>query len=183
MDNNQILCNNTGVVAPIVYNLINASTVNVTWTPSRPSGINHTHVIQNQISTITLGGVDADVAGNNGQFYSITINSTTVSYTVNTGAPQNDNEISDILNGLRTLIINANLQVDPVIVGGNTLRITSRNGNSFTVTETDPGINDAIFAIAGPNTTQTASNTVTILAPQLLQVWLLILLSILQYLQ
>ena len=136
MDNNQILCNNTGVVAPIVYNLINASTVNVTWTPSRPSGINHTHVIQNQISTITLGGVDADVAVNNGQFYSITINSTTVSYTVNTGAPQNDNEISDILNGLRTLIINANLQVDPVIVGGITLELHLEMGTRAVTRQT-----------------------------------------------
>ena len=44
----------------------------------------------------------ANVAANNGRDYTITINSTTVTYTVNTGAPQNDNEIVDILNGLRT---------------------------------------------------------------------------------
>ena len=57
-------------------------------------------MIQNQISTIVIGGVDADVAANDGQNYSITINSTTVTYTVNTAAPQNDNEVIDILNGL-----------------------------------------------------------------------------------
>ena len=70
MDSSQTVCNNSiGAVTPIVYNLTNASTVNVAWTPSRPTGINHTHVIQNQISTIVLGGVDADVAANNGQDY------------------------------------------------------------------------------------------------------------------
>jgi hypothetical protein len=162
MDNNQIICNNVGAVTPIVYDLVNASTVNVVWTPSRPSGVNHTHVIQNQISTITLGGINADVAANNGLDYTVTINGTTLTYTVNIGAPQNDNEILDILNGLRTLIINADLQVDPIIIGGDTLRITSRNGNSFTITETDPGINNAVFAVAGPSTVQTAINTVTI---------------------
>ena len=59
MDTNQTVCNNSiDSFNPIVYNLANASTVNVNWTPSRPTGINHTHVIQNQISTIALGGVD-----------------------------------------------------------------------------------------------------------------------------
>ena len=162
MDNNQTICNNVGAVTPIVYDLVNASTVNVVWTPSRPAGVDHTHVIQNQISTITLGGINADVAANNGLDYTVTINGTTLTYTVNIGAPQNDNEISDILNGLRTLIINADLQVDPVVTGGDTLRITSRNGNSFTITETDPDVNDAVFSVAGPATAQTAINTVTI---------------------
>ena len=129
MDSSQTVCNNSiGAVTPIVYNLTNASTVNVAWTPSRPTGINHTHVIQNQISTIALGGVNGNVAANNGEDYTITINSITVTYTINTGAPQNDNEIVDILNGLRSLIAGTGLLVDVVVVGGNSLRITSRNG-------------------------------------------------------
>ena len=76
MDTNQTVCNNSiDSLNPMVYDLANASTVNVNWTPSRPTGINHSHVIQNQISTIALGGVDANVAGNNGRPYTITINS------------------------------------------------------------------------------------------------------------
>ena len=161
MDVDQIICNNSvGSLTPIVYDLTGASTVNVDWTPSRPTGINHSHVIQNQISTIAIGGVDADVAANDGQDYSITINSTTVTYTVNTAAPQNDNEVVDILNGLRTLIINANLQVDPVVIGGNSLRITSRNGLPFTLSSTSPGINALIFN--APVQAQSATNSVTI---------------------
>ena len=120
--------------------------------PTRPTGIDHSHVIQNQISTINIGGVDADVAANNGQDYTITINSTTVTYTVNIAAPQSDNEVVDILNGLRTQIINANLQVDPVVVGGNSLRITSRNRLPFNLSSTSPGINALTFACSKSNT-------------------------------
>ena len=43
--------------------------------------------VVNQISTITLGGVDADVAANNGRSYVITINAVNYTYTVNTAAP------------------------------------------------------------------------------------------------
>ncbi|MDB4227388.1 hypothetical protein N9799_01110 [Flavobacteriaceae bacterium] len=161
MINSQTVCNNSiGAVTPIVYNLTNASTVNVAWTPSRPTGINHTHVIQNQISTIVLGGVDADVAANNGQDYTVTINSITVTYTINIAAPQNDNEITDILNGLRALIGGTGLLVDVLVVGGNSLRITSRNGISLTVSSSDPGINTAVFA--APNLVQSATNSLTI---------------------
>jgi len=161
MINSQTVCNNSiGAVTPIVYNLTNASTVNVAWTPSRPTGINHTHVIQNQISTIALGGVNGNVAANNGEDYTITINSITVTYTINTGAPQNDNEIVDILNGLRSLIAGTGLLVDAVVVGGNSLRITSRNGISLTVSSSDPGINAAVFA--APNLVQSATNSLTI---------------------
>ena len=145
MDVGQVICNNsTGAFSPIIYDVSGASTINVDWTPTRPTGIDHSHVIQNQISTINIGGVDADVAANNGQDYTITINSTTVTYTVNIAAPQNDNEVVDILNGLRTQIINANLLVDPVVVGGNSLRITSRNGLPFNLSSTSPGINALI---------------------------------------
>ena len=57
MDTGQTICNNSiGAFDPIVYNLTNASTVNVSWTPARPTGINHTHLFRNQISTIDLGG-------------------------------------------------------------------------------------------------------------------------------
>ena len=41
--------------------------------------------------------------------YTVTINGTPYTYTVNTGAPQNDNEIVDILNGLRDTIIDSGL--------------------------------------------------------------------------
>ena len=161
MDSSQTVCNNSiGAVTPIVYNLTNASTVNVAWTPSRPTGINHTHVIQNQISTIVLGGVDADVAANNGQDYTVTINSITVTYTINIAAPQNDNEITDILNGLRALIGGTGLLVDVVVVGGNSLRITSRNGTPFTISSTDPAINTAVFT--APNLVQSATNSLTL---------------------
>ena len=61
---------------------------------------------------------------------------------------------------LRTLIINANLQVDPVVVGGNSLRITSRNGLPFNLSSTSPGINALVFA--APSQIQTATNSVTI---------------------
>ena len=47
---------------------------------------------------------NADVAANNTEDYTVTINGTPYTYTVNTGAPQNDNEISDIVNGLRDAI-------------------------------------------------------------------------------
>ena len=111
MNNSQTVCNNSiGSVTPIIYDLTNALTVNVNWTPSRPAGINHTHVIQNQISTIAIGGTNAIMAANNGRDYSITINSATVTYTVNTVTTT----ILEIVNGLRTLITNADLQVDPL---------------------------------------------------------------------
>ena len=54
----------------------------LTGTQGYQMGINHTHLFRNQISTIDLGGVDGDVAANDGEDYTITINSTTVTYTV-----------------------------------------------------------------------------------------------------
>ena len=123
---------------------------------SRPAGINHTHVIQNQISTIAIGGTNAIMAANNGRDYSITINSATVTYTVNTVTTT----ILEIVNGLRTLITNADLQVDPVVFGGNSLRITSRNGSPYTISTSDPGIN--AIAFAAPILVQSATNSVTI---------------------
>ena len=120
MDVGQTICNNSiGAFQPITYDILNASTVNVNWTPGRPNGINHTHIFRNQISTINLGGADGNVAANNGQDFTITINSTTVTYTVNTAAPQNDNQVVDILNGLRTQIITANLPVNAVVIGSS----------------------------------------------------------------
>ena len=47
-----------------------------------------------------------------------------------------------------------------VVVGGNSLRITSRNGISLTVSSSDPGINAAVFA--APNLVQSATNSLTI---------------------
>ena len=76
--------------------------------------------------------------------YTVTINSITVTYTINIAAPQNDNEITDILNGLRALIGGTGLLVDVVVVGGNSLRITSRNGTLFTISSTAPAINTAV---------------------------------------
>ena len=157
MNNYQTVCNNSiGSVTPIIYDLTNALTVDVNWTPSRPAGINHTHVIQNQISTIAIGGTNAIMAANNGRDYSITINSATVTYTVNTVTTT----ILEIVNGLRTLITNADLQVDPVVFGGNSLRITSRNGSPYTISTSDPGINAVAFA--APILVQSATNSVTI---------------------
>ena len=56
MDVGQIICNNSvGSLTPIVYDLTGASTVNVDWTPSRPTGINPL-MIQDEVSTIGIGG-------------------------------------------------------------------------------------------------------------------------------
>ena len=165
MDDNQQICNNSpGVLVDIVYDVTNATSVDVAWAPSRPNNINSFFVTQNQISTITLGGVNADVAANNTEDYTVTINGTPYTYTVNTGAPQNDNEISDIVNGLRDAInLDAGtLQVDATVVGGNVLTLTSRNGGDFTVTDSDPGLNAAIFGAADPTQVQTGERTVTI---------------------
>ena len=115
-------------------------------------------LFRNQISTINLGGADGNVAANNGQDFTITINSTTVTYTVNTAAPQNDNQVVDILNGLRTQIITANLPVNAVVVGSS-LRITSINGADFTLSA---GGGIAPLQFGASNTTQTATNTVSI---------------------
>ena len=159
MDVGQTICNNSiGAFKPITYNILNASTVNVNWTPGRPTGINHTHIFRNQISTIDLGGADGNIAANNGQDFTVTINSTTVTYTVNTAAPQNDNEVVDILNGLRTEIITANLPVNVVVIG-NSLRITSVNGADFTLVAAG---GNAPLQFGASNTTQTATNTLTI---------------------
>ena len=165
MDDNQQICNNSpGVLTDIVYDVTNATSVDVVWAPSRPNNINSFFVTQNQISTITLGGVNADVAANNTEDYIVTINGTPYTYTVNTGAPQNDNEISDIVNGLRDLInIDAGtLQIDATVVGGNVLTLTSRNGGDFTVTDSDPGLNAAIFGAADPTEVQPGERIVTI---------------------
>ena len=165
MDDNQQICNNSpGVLTDIVYDVTNATSVDVVWAPSRPNNINSFFVTQNQISTITLGGVNADVAANNTEDYIVTINGTPYTYTVNTGAPQNDNEISDIVNGLRDLInVDAGtLQIDATVVGGNVLTLTSRNGGDFTVTDSDPGLNAAIFGAADPVEVQPGERIVTI---------------------
>ena len=165
MDDNQQICNNSpGVLTDIIYDVTNATSVDVTWAPSRPNNINSFFVTQNQISTITLGGVNADVAANNTEDYTVTINGTPYTYTINTGAPQNDNEISDIVNGLRDLInVDAGtLQMDATVVGGNVLTLTSRNGGDFTVTDSDPGLNDAIFGAADPTLVQPGERIVTI---------------------
>ena len=159
IDLGQTICNNSaGVFDPIIYDLSNASTVNVSWSPSRPTGINHTHLFRNQISTIDLGGADGDVAANNGEDYTITINSTTVTYTVDTAAPQSDNEVGDILNGLRTEILAASLPVNATVVG-NSLRITSVNAAEFTLAGAG---GNAPLQFAASNITQTATNTVSI---------------------
>ena len=165
MDDNQQICNNSpGVLTDVVYDVTNATSVDVSWAPSRPLNINSFFTTQNQISTITLGGVNADVAANNTEDYSVIINGTTYTYTVNTGAPQNDNEISDIVNGLRDLInLDAGtLQLDATVVGGNVLTLTSRNGGDFTVIDSDPGLNDAIFGAADPTLVQPGERIVTI---------------------
>ncbi len=40
MDLGQTICNNSvGAFDPIIYNLDNALTVNVNWTPNRPTGL------------------------------------------------------------------------------------------------------------------------------------------------
>ena len=84
MDDNQQICNNSpGVLVDIVYDVTNATSVDVAWAPSRPNNINSFFVTQNQISTITLGGVNADVAANNTEDYTVTINGTPYTYTVN----------------------------------------------------------------------------------------------------
>ena len=165
MDDNQQICNNSpGVLVDIVYDVTNATSVDVSWAPSRPNNINSFFVTQNQISTITLGGVNADVAANNNEDYTVTINGTPYTYTVNVGAPQFDNEISDIVNGLRDAInLDAGtLQLDATVVGGNVLTLTSRNGGDFTVTDSDPGLNAAIFGAADPTQVQPGERTVTI---------------------
>ncbi|MGA0317018.1 MAG: PKD domain-containing protein [Flavobacteriaceae bacterium] len=159
MDLGQTICNNSvGVFDPIIYNLDNALTVNVNWTPNRPTGISHTHLFRNQISTIELGGNDANVAANNGESYTITINSTTVTYTVDTGAPQNDNSKADILNGLRTEILSANLPVSVNVVGSS-LNITSVNAKDFTLSGAG---GNAPLQFGVSNTSQTATNTLSI---------------------
>ena len=98
--------------------------------------------------------MNADVAANN-EDYTVTINGTPYTYTV-IGAPQFDNEISDIVNGLRDAInLDAGtLQLDATVVGGNVLTLTSRNGGDFTVTDSDPGLNAAIFGAADPTQVQ-----------------------------
>ena len=156
MDLDQTICNNSiGAFDPVVFDLVNASTVNVNWNPSRPTGINHTHLFRNQVSTIILGGANANVPANNGQDYTITINSTTVTYTVDTGAPQNDDELVDILNGLRTEILAASIPVNAAVVG-NSLRITSINAAEFTLAGAG---GNAPLQFGVSNTTQTATNT------------------------
>ena len=165
MDDNQQVCNNSPcVLTDIVYDVTNATSVDVSWAPSRPLNINSFFVTQNQISTITLGGVNADVVANDTEDYTVTINGTPYTYTVNIGAPQNDNEISDIVNGLRDLInVDAGtLQLDATVVGGNVLTLTSRNGGDFTVLDSDPNLNAARFGAADPTEVQTGERTVSI---------------------
>ena len=163
MDDNQQICNNSpAVLTPIVYDVTNATSVDVVWAPSRPNGINSFFVTQNQISTITLGGTDADILpALNGSNYTVSINSVDYTYTVDTNAPQSDDEISDIVNGLAILINNAGLQLDATVVGGNILTLTSRNGGDFTVTDTSPaGV--VSFGAADPTEVQPGERTVTI---------------------
>ena len=97
MDDNQRLCNNVpGIFTPIVYDIGNSLGVNVTWAPAQPANITDVLTTINQISTITLDGVDGLVAANNTVPYVITINGVPYTYTVNTAAPVLDNEVSDI---------------------------------------------------------------------------------------
>ena len=77
---------------------------------------------------------------------------------MNTAAPQSDDEVVDILNGLRTEIIAASLPVNAVVVG-NSLRITSINAAEFTLAGAG---GNAPLQFGGSNTTQTATNTVSI---------------------
>ena len=85
MDDNQRICNNAaGSLTPIVYDIGNSLGVNVTWAPAQPANIADVLTTINQISTITLGGVDADVAANDTVPYVITINGVPYTYTVNT---------------------------------------------------------------------------------------------------
>ena len=49
MDVGQIIVIISRFTNPIVYDLTGASTVNVDWTPSRPTGINHSHDTESNI--------------------------------------------------------------------------------------------------------------------------------------
>ena len=66
---------------------------------------------------------------------------------MNTAAPQNDNQLVDILNGLRLEILEADLPVNAVVIG-NSLRITSINASDFTLAGAG-GIAGALVAHCG----------------------------------
>ena len=160
-DDDQEICNNSvNVLDPIIYDVTNATSVDVVWAPSRPPNIDARFSTQNQISTILLGGVDADIAANDGQNYTVTINSTTVTYTVDINPPQSDNQISDIVAGLAAAVNGAGLNVDAIVTGGNTLQITSRNGADFTITQGGPTLNAA--QLAAPVEVQPGERIVTV---------------------
>ena len=164
MDDNQRICNNAaGSLTPVVYDIGNSLGVNVTWAPAQPAGITNPLTTINQISTITLDGVDGLVAANDGVPYAITINTVSYTYTLSTTLGGLDDEVSDILNGLATLITNAGIGITPTVNAAlNQITLTS-NGAVFTVATSNVGaVNALIFNAAGPTLVQAASRTVSI---------------------